>query len=89
MTIQAHPTSSSASSSSSSSNNNKAADGAAAGWQYKVKTQHPLYTTTANQYGVRAPAEQELAKTRHVVSQKFSSHLGQAGPYRNHSLNTK
>ncbi|KAI9179291.1 hypothetical protein H9P43_005954 [Blastocladiella emersonii ATCC 22665] len=58
-------------------------------WQYRVKEQHPLFTTTANEYGKLVPAPKDMPKERYTVSKKFSEHLSKAGPYRNFSLNTK
>ncbi|KNE56072.1 hypothetical protein AMAG_01914 [Allomyces macrogynus ATCC 38327] len=50
------------------------------------KVQHPLFTTTANDYG-STPATDFPG--RFTVSQKFTEHLSRSGLYRNYSLNTK
>ncbi|KAJ3370996.1 hypothetical protein GGF31_003726 [Allomyces arbusculus] len=50
------------------------------------KVQHPLFTTTANDYG-STPATDFPG--RYTVSQKFTEHLSRSGLYRNYSLNTK
>ncbi|NWU83806.1 CI116 protein, partial [Onychorhynchus coronatus] len=49
---------------------------------------HPRYRTTNQTYGSRAPTVYELPTCFHVISHKFSDHLGKAGMYRNNSLNT-
>ncbi|KAJ3049431.1 hypothetical protein HK097_009572 [Rhizophlyctis rosea] len=58
-------------------------------WTHQTTHQHPLYTTTASQYGQYQPTVHEMPTTFHGQSARFSEHLNQAGPYRNHSLNTK
>ncbi|KAI8808127.1 hypothetical protein BJ742DRAFT_809812 [Cladochytrium replicatum] len=58
-------------------------------WSYKVKKQHPLFTTTSNQYGKRPPTAHEMPATFKGQSSKFSEHLNSAGPWRNFSLNIK
>ncbi|KAJ7418511.1 hypothetical protein WISP_58866 [Willisornis vidua] len=49
---------------------------------------HPRYRTTNQTYGSRAPTVHELPTCFHVISHKFSDHLGPSGMYRNNSLNT-
>jgi hypothetical protein len=56
-------------------------------WNYKVKNQHALYTTTTNQYGLLKPTIHNMPTIFKGKSGKFSEHLNHAGPYRNHSLN--
>ena len=78
-------------------------------WTHQTTHQHPLYTTTASQYGQYQPTVHEMPTTFHGQSARFSEvkvknsvlpnsyfieivylkYLNQAGPYRNHSLNTK
>ncbi|KAI9141797.1 hypothetical protein BKA69DRAFT_1018450, partial [Paraphysoderma sedebokerense] len=56
-------------------------------WKYTPRSEHPLYSTTSNQYGARLPTPFEIPKTIYSVSQRFTEHLNKSGPYRNHSLN--
>ncbi|KAJ3182249.1 hypothetical protein HDU85_003291 [Gaertneriomyces sp. JEL0708] len=58
-------------------------------WNYPAPshTPHPLYITTANQYGHIPPSIHEMPDQFHGLSDKFSKHLNQAGPYRNTALN--
>uniref|UniRef100_A0A8B9EYH0 Chromosome 9 open reading frame 116 n=1 Tax=Anser cygnoides TaxID=8845 RepID=A0A8B9EYH0_ANSCY len=51
------------------------------GWQ-----PHPLYRTSSQAYGSRAPTVHET--TLHVTSHAFSNTLAQCGMYRNSGLNT-
>ncbi|KAI9206200.1 uncharacterized protein BJ171DRAFT_422497 [Polychytrium aggregatum] len=58
-------------------------------WNYKINKQHPLFTTTSNQYGSYYPSIHEMPLKFHGQSSRFTEHLSRAGPYRNFSLNTK
>ncbi|KAJ1511883.1 hypothetical protein HMI54_000442 [Coelomomyces lativittatus] len=58
-------------------------------WHYQPKSQHPLFTTSANDYGFFIPTPMELPKKRFTVTRKFTEHLNRAGPYKNYSLNIK
>ncbi|XP_021269216.1 UPF0691 protein C9orf116 homolog [Numida meleagris] len=49
---------------------------------------HPLYRTTNQEYGRRAPTVHEVPTSFHVISHAFSDTLGQCGMYRNDGLNT-
>ncbi|KAL3852550.1 hypothetical protein ACJMK2_016174 [Sinanodonta woodiana] len=55
---------------------------------YGGKPQHPMYRTSATEYGSRAPTVHTMPTSFHARSMKFSEHLGKCGMYRNHSLNT-
>ncbi|XP_057296544.1 piercer of microtubule wall 1 protein-like isoform X1 [Hydractinia symbiolongicarpus] len=55
---------------------------------YGMKQPHPMYMTSAMEYGNRKPTVHVMPQTFHAKSQKFSEHLGQCGMYRNYSLNT-
>jgi len=52
------------------------------------KAHHPLYQTSASNYGELMPSSDTAPSTFHGKSQRFSQHLGVCGMYRNHSLNT-
>ncbi|XP_013388414.1 UPF0691 protein C9orf116 homolog isoform X1 [Lingula anatina] len=52
------------------------------------KREHPLYRTTANNYGMQPPSVHTMPTTFHCKSQKFSEHLGICGMYRDQGLNT-
>ncbi|KAI8929922.1 hypothetical protein BC831DRAFT_441604 [Entophlyctis helioformis] len=56
-------------------------------WNYKIKEQHPLYTTTTNQHGQMRPTVHDMPTVFHGQESKFTEHLNMAGPYRNFSLN--
>ncbi|XP_035411203.1 piercer of microtubule wall 1 protein [Cygnus atratus] len=49
---------------------------------------HPLYRTSSQAYGSRAPTVHEVPTTLHVTSHTFSNALAQCGMYRNNGLNT-
>ncbi|XP_035197543.1 UPF0691 protein C9orf116 homolog [Oxyura jamaicensis] len=49
---------------------------------------HPLYRTSSQAYGSRAPTVHEMPTTLHVTSHAFSNTLAQYGMYRNNGLNT-
>lgn len=51
-------------------------------------TQHPMYRTSAADYGSKQPSVHTMPNCFHARSQKFTDHLGNCGMYRNHSLNT-
>ncbi|PAA72761.1 hypothetical protein BOX15_Mlig025973g1, partial [Macrostomum lignano] len=53
-----------------------------------VKPVHPMYRTTASDYGKMSPTVHTMPTTFHPVSQTFSEKLGKCGMYRNHSMNT-
>ncbi|XP_033098714.1 UPF0691 protein C9orf116 homolog [Anneissia japonica] len=55
---------------------------------YNSKPQHPMYITSNNVYGKKAPTVHTMPNSFHAKSQKFSQHLGNCGMYRNHGLNT-
>jgi len=55
---------------------------------YDKKMSHPMYMTSAMDYGSRKPTVHVMPQEFHAKSQKFSAHLGQCGMYRNNSLNT-
>ncbi|KAJ3176193.1 hypothetical protein HDU87_005408 [Geranomyces variabilis] len=57
-------------------------------WRYVIKGQHPLYSTTSNDYGKVHPSVHEMPHGFNGQSSKFTKHMNQAGPYRNFSLNT-
>ncbi|KAJ3165092.1 hypothetical protein HDU88_004811 [Geranomyces variabilis] len=57
-------------------------------WRYEIKGQHPLYSTTSNDYGKVHPSVHEMPHGFNGQSSKFTKHMNQAGPYRNFSLNT-
>ncbi|XP_076469529.1 piercer of microtubule wall 1 protein-like [Babylonia areolata] len=61
------------------------------GWTqgYGGKPQHPMYTTSSNNYGAKAPSVHTVPTQFYAKSQQFSQHLGQCGMYRNYSLNTE
>ncbi|XP_064400164.1 piercer of microtubule wall 2 protein-like [Halichondria panicea] len=50
--------------------------------------QHPMYSTSSNSYGQLQGTIETTPNSFHGRSQGFSEHLGRAGMYRNHSLNT-
>ncbi|XP_065909612.1 piercer of microtubule wall 2 protein-like [Dysidea avara] len=50
--------------------------------------QHPMYTTSSSTHGLLKSDLTSTPSTYHGKSQRFSEHLGNAGMYRNHSLNT-
>ncbi|KAK5673194.1 hypothetical protein BDV3_005420 [Batrachochytrium dendrobatidis] len=56
-------------------------------WNYKIKKQNPLYTTTTNQYGQQHPTIHDMPTVFRGQTSKFSEHLNISGPYRNFSLN--
>ncbi|KAJ3410607.1 hypothetical protein HDV05_003557 [Chytridiales sp. JEL 0842] len=45
-------------------------------WNYSVKKQHPLYTTTSSRYGHYAPTVHEMPNKFHGQSSKFSELMG-------------
>ncbi|NXJ06418.1 CI116 protein, partial [Odontophorus gujanensis] len=49
---------------------------------------HPLYRTSNQEYGRRAPTAHELPFSFHVTSHAFSDALARCGMYRNDGLNT-
>jgi len=53
-----------------------------------TKDPHPIYRTSNMVYGSRAPSVHTVPTTFKPRSQKFSTHLGGCGMYRNNSLNT-
>uniref|UniRef100_A0A7M5V8Y7 Uncharacterized protein n=1 Tax=Clytia hemisphaerica TaxID=252671 RepID=A0A7M5V8Y7_9CNID len=55
---------------------------------YAKKQAHPMYMTSAMEYGNREPSVHVMPQTFHAKSQKFTEHLGQCGMYKNYSLNT-
>ncbi|TPX55455.1 hypothetical protein PhCBS80983_g05291 [Powellomyces hirtus] len=57
-------------------------------WRYEIQREHPLYSTTSNDYGKIHPSVHEMPTGFHGQSSKFTKHTNQAGPYRNFSLNT-
>jgi len=59
-------------------------------WQkgYNEKAPHPIYRTSSMVYGSRAPSIHTVQTKFKPRSQKFSTHLGLCGMYKNNSLNT-
>jgi len=55
---------------------------------YGKKEIHPMYMTSASEYGCRQPTVHVMPQTFHAKSQTFSEHLGKCGMFRNYSLNT-
>ncbi|XP_077968585.1 piercer of microtubule wall 1 protein-like [Styela clava] len=55
---------------------------------YRTKEPHPIYRSTNMIYGSKSPTVHEVPVTYQPRSQRFSTHLGVCGMYRNHSLNT-
>ncbi|XP_014670171.1 PREDICTED: UPF0691 protein C9orf116 homolog [Priapulus caudatus] len=55
---------------------------------YGLGSAHPMYRTSAREYGSRPPSVHTMPTTFNAKSQKFTEHLGKCGMYRNHSLNT-
>ncbi|XP_078734104.1 piercer of microtubule wall 1 protein [Lampetra fluviatilis] len=55
---------------------------------YGSKPTHPVYRTSNQAYGRRAPTVHEMPTVFRGRSQDFSTHLGQCGMYRNRGLNT-
>ncbi|NWH63601.1 CI116 protein, partial [Geococcyx californianus] len=49
---------------------------------------HPLYRTTNQAYGSKAPTVHEMPTSFHVTSHAFSDTLGQCGMYEDNGLNT-
>eukprot|EP00047_Mylnosiga_fluctuans_P003078 m.227382 g.227382 ORF g.227382 m.227382 type:complete len:107 (+) comp11576_c0_seq1:89-409(+) len=49
---------------------------------------NPLYQTSNSSYGAAPPTAHTMPTEFHGKSMTFSEHLGKAGMYRNHSLNT-
>ncbi|KAJ3332504.1 hypothetical protein HDU76_014005 [Blyttiomyces sp. JEL0837] len=41
-------------------------------WKYKIKKQHPLYSTTSNMYGRYPPTVHEMPTKFHGQSSKFT-----------------
>ncbi|XP_006028690.1 UPF0691 protein C9orf116 homolog [Alligator sinensis] len=60
------------------------------GWfrGYRTKEPNPLYRTTNQTYGSRAPTVHEMPTSFYVCSHEFSKKLGQCGMYRSNGLNT-
>ncbi|XP_076807167.1 piercer of microtubule wall 1 protein-like [Clavelina lepadiformis] len=55
---------------------------------YDTTDPHPIYRTSNMIYGSRAPSVHTVPTTFQPRSQKFSTHLGDCGMYKNNSLNT-
>jgi proteasome assembly chaperone 2 len=51
-------------------------------------SQHPMYVTTSNTYGLLQPTVETCPNSFHGKTQRFSEALANAGMYRNNSLNT-
>ncbi|NXC99833.1 CI116 protein, partial [Certhia familiaris] len=49
---------------------------------------HPRFRTVNQTYGSRAPTVHELPNSFHILSHKFSNHLGKIGMCRNEGFNT-
>ncbi|ORX64701.1 hypothetical protein BCR32DRAFT_297977 [Anaeromyces robustus] len=56
-------------------------------WNYKVKKQNILYTTTNNDYGFYKPTLVEMPSRYYSVNQEFTENLSMSGNYRNFGLN--
>ncbi|KAG4088356.1 hypothetical protein H8356DRAFT_1724484 [Neocallimastix lanati (nom. inval.)] len=57
-------------------------------WNYKVKKQNILYTTTSNDYGYNKPSIEEMPKQYFSTNHEFTRNLSVGGNYRNFGLNT-
>ena len=55
---------------------------------FRTRDAHPIFRTSNQTYGSKAPSVHNVPTTFQPRSQKFSTHLGTCGMYRNHSLNT-
>ncbi|NXI41496.1 CI116 protein, partial [Galbula dea] len=55
---------------------------------YGQPKSHPLYRTSNQTYGSRAPTVHEVPTSFHVTPHTFSSTLAKCGMYRNHGLST-
>ncbi|XP_036605285.1 UPF0691 protein C9orf116 homolog [Trichosurus vulpecula] len=59
------------------------------GWfrGYSIKETHPVYRTSNQTYGSRAPTVHEMPKSFHSSPHMFSQHYGNCGIYRNNGFN--
>ncbi|KAM9069981.1 UPF0691 protein C9orf116 homolog [Sarcophilus harrisii] len=59
------------------------------GWfrGYRIKETHPVYRTSNQTYGSRAPTVHEMPKSFHTKSHTFSKHYEKCGMYRNNGFN--
>ncbi|KAM3911254.1 piercer of microtubule wall 1 protein [Leptodactylus fuscus] len=55
---------------------------------YRIKPGNPLYRTTNQTYGSKAPSVHEMPTTFNGVSDKFSEATTKCGMYRNNGFNT-
>ncbi|XP_010220051.1 PREDICTED: UPF0691 protein C9orf116 homolog [Tinamus guttatus] len=55
---------------------------------YRKKEPHPLYRTSNQSYGSRAPTVHEMPTCYRITSHAFSSTLAPCGMYRDNGLNT-
>ncbi|XP_009664111.2 piercer of microtubule wall 1 protein [Struthio camelus] len=55
---------------------------------YRKKEPHPLYRTSNQTYGSRAPTVHEMPTSYFITSHAFSNTLGSFGMYRDNGLNT-
>lgn len=56
-------------------------------YNHNPKKQHPLYGTTANEYGLKKPSQATFQNVRHGVTQQFSKSFNRI-LFRNEGLNT-
>ncbi|KAG4086498.1 hypothetical protein H8356DRAFT_1297815 [Neocallimastix lanati (nom. inval.)] len=56
-------------------------------WNYNIKKQNLLYTTTNNDYGFYKPTLVEMPTKYYSSNQEFTENLSMAGNYRNFGLN--
>ena len=56
-------------------------------YNHSPKKQHPLYGTTANEYGLKKPSQATFQNVRHGVGQQFSKSFNRI-LFRNEGLNT-
>ncbi|NXD09282.1 CI116 protein, partial [Nothocercus nigrocapillus] len=55
---------------------------------YRKKEPHPLYRTSNQSYGSRAPTVHEMPTCYRITSHAFSDTLGPCGMYQDNGLNT-
>ncbi|CAH2236103.1 UPF0691 protein C9orf116 isoform X1 [Pararge aegeria] len=58
------------------------------GYGCQTNKEHPLYRTSASEYGWYPPGYYSVPSVFFPAGQKFTNHLSAAGMYRNYSLNT-
>ncbi|XP_067397703.1 piercer of microtubule wall 1 protein [Emydura macquarii macquarii] len=55
---------------------------------YRTSEPHPMYRTTNQTYGSKAPTVHEMPTSFNICSHAFSKRLGKCGMYMNNGLNT-